>query len=262
MDYDGEFAGIRDESNQLALDTRRLNWALQRTIATTIKRVVGARFESLKKENEAIRRLPRGEQDRIQREMFEEESAARQLDASVMRHRVEPRVEALERRHQSYVMRRRADTSLNFPKEAFNGFGPADMVTLSLYRETRRAAVENAAPAELFKMAQSALQSQSAVGFVDFGLVEERVDRGGLSRTPDDVPIVKQLVEFVEAFRDLRVEPIGLLDVIANNVREAQKTVARAELAQVQPINAEHDPRAKDAFEMADAEWEAEAAGQ
>jgi hypothetical protein len=261
MDYDKEFSGIRDASNQLALDTRRLNWALQRTVSTTIKCVVGARFESLKQENEAIRRLPRGEQDRIQREMFEEETAFWQLAASAARHQVEQQPDTLDRRLQNYIRTRRADTELNFPN-AFDGFGPADMVTLALYRETRRASIENASPAELLRIAQSAMRSQNAVGCTDFALVEERVDRGGLSRTPDDVPIVKDLVQFIETFRDMRVEHQDLLDVVADNVREARKVIGRADLAHVQPINAEHHLDARRAYEAADAEWRAEAAGQ
>lgn len=258
MDYVTEFAAIRDESNQLVQDTRRLSWALARTVSATIKRVVGARFESLTKENEALRRLPSSEQDRIQREMFGEESAARQLAASVARHHVEPRAAALGPRLQNYIKQRRADTELNFPR-AFDGFDGPAMVALAQYRETRRAAVERATPAELLQIAQSALQSQNAVGFVDFQLIEQVVSRGGLSRTADDMPIVKQLVEFVEGVVDLRVEPLKMLDVVSQNIREAQKAVSRAEMVQVHPIDGQHDPTAKAAFAQAEAEFEAEA---
>jgi hypothetical protein len=263
MDYDNEFLEIRNDSNTLALDTRRFTWTLHRTAATTTKRVVGARFESLKTQNEAIRRLPRSEQDRIQRELLEEESAARQLAASVARHRVEPKVEALAKRLQTYIDTRRADTMLTFP-EALVGFDGPAMVALAQYREMRRSTVEGLTAAELLRLAQSALASRDAVGYVDFQLIERRVARGGLSQTSDDVPIAKQLAEFVEGIVDLRVEPFKPLGVVRDNIREAQKVVSRADLVQVLPIDAEHHPTAKAAFEQAEEEFEAEAqaAGQ
>lgn len=259
MDYATEFAAIRDESNHLAQDTRRLSWALARTVPASIERAIKARFDTLVQSDHLARHLPVSEQDRIQNEMFAEESAARQLAASVLRHRVEPRAEALENRRQNYIRQRRADTALSFPR-ALDGFRSVDMVALAMLREQRRGLVERAGPDELLQLAQAAFSTQDAVGFVDFGLVAERVSRGGLSRTEDDPPIVKELAQFVEGIIDLRVEPLGLLDVVGENVREAQKAIGRAELVRVLPINAEHDVRAQAAFERAAAEFDEETA--
>jgi hypothetical protein len=258
MDYDAEFAAIREESNALAQDTRRLSWALSRTVSTTIDRTAKARMQELSDSNEAIRRLPHGERERIRHEIFDEENAARQRAASVARHRVEPRVAALDKRLQNYIKQRRADTELNFPKALYGFNGPA-MVALAQYREMRRGTIERATPAELLQIAQSALRSENAVGLVDFGLVEARVSRGSLSKTEDDLPAVKELVQFIEAIVDLRVEPYTLLGVVRDNIDEARKVVGRADLAQVLPIDAEHNPKAKEAFERATAEFEAEA---
>lgn len=261
MRYDDMFKPIHTDSLTLRTDTHRLTWQTVRTIPNSIARAVTAKLDRMKAENEAVRRFPQSELDRIFREIEREETVTRQLAAGAARYAVERVIDDLARRHADYIARRRADVSLSFP-DALNNVDANGMLTFHLLTETLRPMVAQAGAAELRRLYADAIESKDARGRIIATLVEERVDHGGIAEMEDDLPIIRELSDQIEGVRDLRVEPHGELQTIAETITEARKAVSRAEIARVHPANVAHDPNAKAAAEREAEAYEAEAAAR
>lgn len=261
MRYDDLFKPIHTDSLTLRTDTHRLTWQTVRTIPNSIARAVTAKLDRMKAENEAVRRFPKSELDRIFREIEREETITRQLAAGAARYAVERVVDDLARRHAAYVARRRADVALSFP-DAMNGISPDGMLTFHHLTETLRPTIAQAGAAELRRLYADAIETKDARGRIVATLVEERVDHGGIAETEDDLPIIRELSDQIEGIRDLRVEPHAELTTIGEIITEARKAIARAEIAHVYPANVAHDPKAKAAAERESEAYEAEAAAR
>jgi hypothetical protein len=245
---------MRDDAEVLALDTLRLAWATKRTIPDVVARTVSGRMDTLRKENEAVRRLPRAEQDRIFGDIEREERQARTLAAAVARYAVEPNIAALAERHRAYLSRRRRDVSVSFPS-ALDHFNPGDMIALELLRETLRPQIDSANIADLTQRYNRAYEHKDARGLIEAELIEARVERGGLAKSEEDRAAVKQLAESIEVMQDMRIVELEAIRNIEDAIEAAHKAVSRAEIAQVRAINPEHDLSAKSAHAAAEAEY-------
>ena len=261
MDYEREMKAICDVANTLALSIRRLAWSVARTVPAATLRTVETRIEQMKTESEPFRRLPRAEHERIARQIEAEERTARTLAAGVARTKVEPHIDPLDAKLRAYREHRKRDVSLSFP-DALDRFGPGDMVMLELLRETIRPQIETASIDDLTERYDRAWNRRDARGRVEAELIEARMVCGRISTIETDIPAVKALAERIEMVQDLRVEPFSDLGKVEDVIAEARKAVSRADVAQVRPINPEHDPAAKQAHEAAEHEYRAEASGQ
>lgn len=261
MNYAQVVTALRARESTITVDTRRLVWSVHRTISNTIHRTVDARLDKMKAESEPFRRLPRTEHERIAKQLIVEETQARALAAGVARRNVEPLIGPLATELRAYVETRRCDVYISFPN-ALDHFTPGDMVALELLRETLRTQIESASVDDLTARYHRAYERRDARGLVEAELIEQRVERGGLSRTPDDVAAVKALADTVEVAREMRINELETIRLVEDAIEAAQKAISRADVAQVLPINPDYEPAAKAAFVTAAQEFEAEAAGQ
>jgi hypothetical protein len=256
MKYEDMLKQIQAESCELAGHTRRLGWELPRTTPTAIKRTVAARIEKMKADNEPFRRLPRSEHERVRVEIEREETAARQLAAGVARFAVEPKVRELDRKYQAFIARRRHDAELSF-RDALDRVTADGMIMLAVLRESLRPTIDKADPAALLQRYARAVETRDAKGRIEAELIEERVERGGLSTRDDELPIGRELGELVAAVQDLRV-PIEELKGVAETIDDALRAVYLADTAKVLAINVEQPANiaAKQAFEAEAGEYQ------
>jgi hypothetical protein len=261
MNYAKVVTELRTGVNAITLATRRLAWSVRRTIPDTIQRTVQTRIEKMKQESEPFRRLPRTEHGRIVQQLTTEETRDRALAAGVARRNVEPLVEPLAVTVRAYVETRRRDVGISFPS-ALDHFTPGDMIALELLRETLRPQIESASVDDLTARYHRAFERRDARGLIEAELIEQRIERGGVARTPDEVAVVKALADSVEAMREMRIDELETLRLAEDAIEEARKVISRADIAQVRAINPEFEPAAKAAHDAAAQEFEAEAAGQ
>lgn len=249
MDYAQEIAAILAEARTLAADTRRVSWSLARTVPDAIRRTAESKVERMKAESEPFRRMGRAEHSRVLKEIEHEERSARHLAGGVSLYRVEPRATRLNSRLQALMSAMRRDTSLSFP-DALDHVDANGMLTFELLKETLRPSIAHADATELLSRYSRALDTRDARGQIEATLIEARIERGGLARTQDDLPIVKTLTDLVALTCDLRV-PDSTLQPAEQAVAESLRAVSRAQIAQILPVDPSHPANlnAKLAFE-------------
>lgn len=239
----------------VASQARRLSWNLAQTNPDASRRTARARVEKMTAEHEPFRRMGRAEHERVEREIEKEEAARRRMTASAARWGLEPLARELEQLHREFVARCRRDTSIDFP-QALDRMTPGDMLTFELLKETLRSGVEHASADELFRRYERVLQTKDARSLIEAELIERRVERGGLAETPEQLPAVKRLREFVEAVQEMRLPTEQLADV-PDTIEFARKQISLADLAYVKPLALDHpsNAAAKLAFEAEAADY-------
>lgn len=255
MDYSQEIAAILAEARTLDADTRRLGWSLARTIPDAIRRTAESKVERMKAESEPFRRIGGTEHARVLKEIEREERTVRTLAAGVALQRVEPRAARLNAQLQRLMTAMRRDTALTFP-DALDRVTPNGMIMFELLREQLRPIVDRADAADLLARYTRALNTRDARGRAEAGLIEERLERGGLARSEGDLPIVKELADLVATTCDLRIPDVEL-GAAEEAVSEALRAASRAQVAQVLPVDPSHpaNVNAKQAFERDAADY-------
>ena len=248
MNYETEMATIRTDAASLALAARRLGWSMARTVPAAVQHAAASRVDMLKRDNEAIRRLPRQEQLRIWSDIETEERVARLLACGVARARVEPVIAPLAVRVRTYVQTRRGDVLLSIP-DGLDRVTADGVIMLRLLETALRPTIETASVAVLAAMYRAALDRQDAPAVVELRLVEERMARGGTATVEGDLSIVKELGVLIADVQDLRIEPTAELAEAEATIQHARKAVSLAEVARVAPVDAARDDAARAAFE-------------
>jgi hypothetical protein len=107
--------------------------------------------------------------------------------------------------------------------------------------------IEAASAAERFGTAQGAYQRKDARGFVEATIIERLIATGApLARDESELPIVRQLCEYVEAVQDLRI-PSDVPDFDAPE-QELSRLNARAEAIQLAALDPDTNPSAAQAY--------------
>lgn len=217
---------------------------LRRLRPVTLDWDAADRLAALKADNEAIRRLPTTEQQRIELDIRREHEAQRRGAASHARHQVRAARE-LVKEGEAFIARTRRDTALSFP-DATEGLSADGLVNLALLRVHLAQHLRQASAAQLFATYQAAHQRRDARGLVEAELVEELVTSGQpLAAGEADLPILRELREYVDGIQELRV-PLDLPNFAAL-LDEADRLDARAEALQLHPTNEAEGRRAFEA---------------
>jgi hypothetical protein len=258
MNYASVVEGFKERAPALARLARTLLWLVKGTIPDAITRLANAKVEQLKAESEAFRRSLRTEQNRIGAQIEAEIRVDRTYAAGVARYNVEPLIAPLAAELRAYINARRRDVTIAFPN-ALDHFKPGDMVALELLRETLRPQIDSASIDDLTARYDRAFTRKDARGLIEAELIEARLDRGGVARTPDEVAAVKALADIVDGQREMRIGEPGTLRQVEEAIDAAQKAVNLADVARVRPVNPDIEPTAKAAHAAAAQEFEAEA---
>jgi hypothetical protein len=255
MRYHTLWEQIRTLDADVSLLADRQQWHNRRNIPTGIEQRGRAHFDHMVADHEAMRRMvaaSKVEGDRMLHQIIAEETERCSLGAGVNLQKLQPKLAELERLRADYVTTRQHDVALSFAG-ALDDVDANGLIMLGIYEQMIRPTIESASVEELERRYERALQQKDARGMVEARLIEERVDRGGLSTKREDVPVAKRLADYVAGVRDIRVEPLIELHRIDDTITKARKTIGMAQLAQVRPVDADHP-----AHEAAKAAYQAE----
>lgn len=222
--------------------------SVRRLQPDVIDRHVKDRFEELSTTNEAIRRLPRSERDRIKADIKQETIELRRAAAQVARHHAaEVRAFITEARHCIECARR--NTEQSFPPDVYHHVTADGLITLGLLRVHLRSQLAQADATALHSAYGAALARKDAAGLVEAEIIEAIVmSNRKLATTKADIPAAKQLREYVEGMIELRTPPdLPDLDTLQ---REASRLSARADLLRIAPLNPHSAPLAASAFDQ------------
>lgn len=236
---------LRDGYNKAERALTTFRGALRRAQPNVIEHQANAHLSQLSKANEAIRRLPRTERDRITGELRTETRALRQAAARVARFHAHG-VLRFVNEARTFIEQTRRDTEQSFP-EAYHGVSADGLATLGLLRVQLRTQVAQASVAELQAAYAAALARQDAAGLVEAQLIEARVlSNQPLTTNATELSAAKALREYVENVMELRV-PDDLPDLDGLQ-HEADRQEAQADVLKVLPANPSRDEMAAAAF--------------
>jgi hypothetical protein len=236
--YAAELAALDARIESVNSAGRRLHFNVLRGTAAVIKTDVAAYIEQMCAGNEAFRRMPT-EQKRVGGVIEQEQQASRTRTAGVARFYLEPALERLDTNARDLSHAIRFDPSLDFP-HALDGLDKAAMLMYRLLVETLRASIDALGPADLLRRHQVALDTpDDAASLAAATLVEERVARGGLAQTAEQLPAVKKLTDHLERVQAARL-PVEELCIVPDVLEFCRRQLRNAELASIRPINPEH----------------------
>lgn len=213
---------------------RRLSWNLARTNVHAIEKAADGRLAKLKAESEAFRRMPRTEHERVRTQILREETAARSATASAARWGLEPLARELADRYTEFVAQCRHDTAIDFP-EALVGLDAAGMLTFALVVEALRPTIAHAGPDELLARHQAAMLTKDAASLAVATLIEQRVARGALATSEQQLPAVKALHDWIDGVQEMRVPSEQLADV-PDTLEFARKQLSLADLVYIKAV--------------------------
>lgn len=236
---------LRDAFTSRTQNVRIGRGAFRRLRPYVIDADARAHVEGLKANNEAFRRLPKAEHDRIYEEVHREYTTTRRRAASVALHHVRAAEQHL-RDWERWVKSISRDVTRSFP-EALRGVSPDGAIMLALLRDQRRAAITRMSAQQLQDTYDRAFATKDAAALVDLEILEDVVLSGTLAIDAADLPVVRQLREQIEGIQDLRV-PMHLPD-ITGLAAEISSLHQRSAAAQIEPIDPSYDPSALAAYQ-------------
>ncbi|HVH28566.1 MAG TPA: hypothetical protein VM818_17500 [Vicinamibacterales bacterium] len=258
MNYDEEIRGILADTRTLDIGTRRLHWALARTVPDAIARVAADKIIAMRKQNEAFDLAGSQQHETARSKIASQETRTRLLAASVQRFQVEPAAKSLRQRLQTVVSTMENDALLSAPG-ALDGLNAGGMVQLGILRELRQRRLERTDFDGLLPIYREALRRGDASALIDIEYVE-RVALSKTAATEDQIEHARALRELVEGTREMRVDI--KLDAVEHVIRAAETCVTRCDLVPAHPINPETDQTARAAHEAETAAFQREASNQ
>lgn len=226
--------------------------ALRRARPHVLDHDVQIHMDSLtNSDNEPVRRLlkNRSERAKMAADIRAETTRARQLAAGVALYPLRAAEQHIAE-CRAWVQARRRDVSVAFPN-ALDHVDANGMLMFHMLKETVRPIIDHASPLTLLRTYQT-LKTDDARSRIDAELIEARIERGGLARTPEEIPIVKELTELVRELQDWRV-PLDLPDY-EELAADISRLRARATAAQIGVINPDQDSAAAAAYREQEAE--------
>ena len=223
--------------------------SLRRLRPITLDRNAASDAETLKRENEAIRRLPHAELNRIQLEIRAEHESIRRAAAGIARKDAE-QVRDIVAHARAAVAAARRNVLLSPSKaDAFNHFRPGDMLTAELLRLQLEKRYRAAGLGELLAVYAAALERDDAKAALDMELIEAMSARGELLAADDEGRKARRaLALMIEEEQAMRV-PADLPDFDALE-DQLSKLDVRADAIQVLPLDPDRDLAAGAAYEQ------------
>lgn len=238
----------RDSFTKAARVLTAFRGSVRRLRADAIENHVNAHLNKLSKANEAIRRLPQSERDRIKGDIRRETVEVRQLAARVARFRASV-VRSFVDEARVYINQARRNTERSFPSDVFNHVTADGLIALALLRAHIRPQLATASVAVLRDSYESALARGDAAGLAEAEIIEAIVaSNRPLAADQTEMAAAKELREYVAAMMDQRV-PKDLPDLDALQ-QEADQLHARADILKIAPLNPARDEKAASAFEQ------------
>jgi len=231
---------LLDEHTTITQRTTRLQSSIDRWRST--EKDAAAEVVQLRQEHRPFDLMGPAHHKKIEDQFTAEWKPRREVVAGSARFGLEPRIQKFEGALRSFIAGRKGDAQLTLP-DALDHVGPEGMIALALLRETRWQRLQQMSADDLLKIYRSALDRRDAPALADLELVEERVERGGLAKLEQDLPIVRELTDLVEGIRELRV-PTELIGIEAD-IEAARKAITQADRAGIRPVNIDHDPNAR-----------------
>jgi hypothetical protein len=219
-----------------------------------LDRDTGREWDALEAANPLTKRFPLGERNRMRAEIAADIESKRREAAAVARYKARTARDAVTRGRDA-IARARADVELSMP-DARNGISPDGTIALAHYELALTPRLEAASAAEKFAIAQGAYQRKDARGFVEATIIERLIATGApLARDESELPIVRQLIAYVEGTQDLRI-PTSVPDFDAL-AAEADRLDARADALAIVPLAPETNLSAAQAYNALLAEMNA-----
>lgn len=196
--------------------------------------------------NPLMRRFPRNERNRIAGEMRAELENNRRAAGAVARFHAHG-VRAIITRARDVIARARRDVLLSMP-DALQGVSADGSIMLSVLETMLAPSLEAATPTAKLGILQEAYRRKDPRAYVETTIIERQI-ASGVPLAGEDVERAasRRLREYVAGVQDLRV-PTDLPDIDELEA-EANRLDARAEALQLQPLNPEQHPAARQAFD-------------
>jgi hypothetical protein len=237
---------FRDDHATATATLRTYRGALRLLRPHVIERDSVAAFDRIVTDNPLVRRFPQRERDRMAGEERATIENNRRAAGAVARRRAYD-VRAIITRSRDAVARARRDVTLSMP-DALDHVSADGMIALALLRLQLQAVLREASAPELHATYQAALERKDARGLVEAEIIEGLASSGAaLAREDSERAASARLREYVAGVQDLRV-PLDLPDVDALEA-DLNRLEARADALQLQPLNPEQHPAARQAFD-------------